>query len=269
MTGGPSIEAMSARDFSLDYTEDGKTLEAVKMAGDANAAMAGDGGKPGLKIVGETVDFALAPDGELTSLVGRQNVRLDLPAAADTPPRTITSQALDGTGQAGKGLTLLTFTTDVTFTEQALPPKGPAAEKQGGTRTARAPKLEASLVDDAVTAATFSGGDVTFEETGLKACAAQADYQPQKGTLTLAGATKAGNPMVAEEQVAIEGQTIDVALETRQMTARRRRHDVDALADRPSLQASTSARGRRTGRQQRPTPAQRRRAGHDRRGVPP
>ena len=105
VTGGPSIESMSARDISLDYTEDGKTLEAVKMAGGANAAMAGDGGKPGLKIVGETVDLALAADGKLTSVAGRQNVRLELPAKADTPPRTITSQTLDGTGQAGKGLT--------------------------------------------------------------------------------------------------------------------------------------------------------------------
>ena len=35
-------------------------------------------------------------------------------------------------------------------------------------RTARSQRLEASLADDAVTAATFTGGDVTFEETGLK-----------------------------------------------------------------------------------------------------
>ena len=31
--GGTSIESMSARDISLDYTDDGKTLERVKMVG--------------------------------------------------------------------------------------------------------------------------------------------------------------------------------------------------------------------------------------------
>jgi lipopolysaccharide export system protein LptA len=67
---------------------------------------------------------------------------------------------------------------------------------------------------DAVTTATFTG-DVTFEETGLKACAGRLDYQPEKGTLALSGATAAGIPIVAEEQVNIEADTIDVALQGR------------------------------------------------------
>ncbi|MGH9240136.1 MAG: LPS export ABC transporter periplasmic protein LptC, partial [Vicinamibacterales bacterium] len=219
VTGGPPIDAMSARDISLDYTEDGKTLEAVKMAGAASAAMAGDGGQPGTQIGGETVDLALAADGELTSVVARENVRLQLPARAETPPRTIVAQALDGTGEAGKGLTKVTFTRDVRFSEEPLRPKGSAAEKEGGKRTANSQKLEASLVDDAVTTAMFTG-NVTFEETGLKACAAQAEYEPQKGSLALSGATKEGAPVVAEEQVTIEAQTIDVGLDTRRMRAR-------------------------------------------------
>ncbi|HET9191607.1 MAG TPA: hypothetical protein VFO21_01945 [Vicinamibacterales bacterium] len=219
VTGGPPIDAMSARDISLDYTDDGQTLEAVKMAGAASAAMAGEGGQPGTQIAGETVDLTLAADGELTSVVARDNVRLQLPARAETPPRTIMAQALDGTGEAGKGLTKVTFTRDVRFSEEPLRPKGPAAEKEGGKRTANSQKLEASLVDDAVTTAMFTG-NVTFEETGLKACAAQAEYEPQKGSLALAGATKDGAPVVAEEQVTIEAQTIDVGLDTRIMTAR-------------------------------------------------
>jgi lipopolysaccharide export system protein LptA len=85
-------------------------------------------------------------------------------------------------------------------------------------RTARSQRLEASLADDAVTEATFSG-ETTFEEAGLKACAARAGYNPRKGTLMLSGATRAGAPMVADEQVAIEALTINVALDTRKMTA--------------------------------------------------
>ena len=219
VTGGPPIDSMSARDLSLDYTEDGKTLEAVKMAGAASAAMAGTDGQPGTQIAGETVDLTLAADGELTGVVARDNVRLQLPASAETPPRTITAQALDGIGEAGKGLTQATFTRDVRFTEDPLRPKGSAAEKEGGKRTANSQKLEASLADDAVTTATFTG-NVTFEETGLKACAAQAEYEPQKGSLVLTGATSEGAPVVAEEQVTIVGRTIDVGLDTRRMRAR-------------------------------------------------
>jgi lipopolysaccharide export system protein LptA len=218
VTGGPPIDSINARDISLDYTEDGKTLEGVKMAGAATAAMAGESGRPGMQIAGETVDLTIAADGKLTGVVAREKVRLQLPARQDAPPRTITAQTLDGTGEAGKGLTRVTFATDVRFSEEPLRAQPAATEKQGGLRTAQSQKLEASLADAAVTTAMFTG-NVTFEETGLKACAAQADYQPQQGTLALKGATKEGAPVVAEEQVTIEGQTIDVGLDTRRMTA--------------------------------------------------
>jgi len=155
----------------------------------------------------------------LTSAVARNNVRLELPAVADAPPRSITAQTLDGTGQAGKGLTMSVFTGGITFVEQALPAKAAPADNKAGQRTARAQKLEAALASDAVTAATFTG-DATFEETGLKGCAERLDYQPQKNSLALAGSTKGGNPIVADEQVAIEGESIDVGLETRKMNAR-------------------------------------------------
>jgi LPS export ABC transporter protein LptC len=219
VAGGTSIESMSARDISLDYTEDGKTLEAVKMAGSANVAMSGTEGRPGRRIAGEkTVDLTLAADGMLTSAIARENVRLELPAGADTPQRIITAQELDGTGESGKGLTSVTFSRDVSFIERPLPSQtGPADNK--ADRTARSQKLEASMANDAVTAATFTV-DVTFEETGLKGCAARVDYQPQKESLTLSGATKAGNPIVAEEDKAIEAESIDVTLETRRMQAR-------------------------------------------------
>ena len=218
VTGGTSIESMSARDIALDYTEDGKTLEAVKMAGGANVAMTGDAGKQGRKIAGATVDLTLASDGMLTSAMARENVRLELPEGADTPPRIITAQTLDGTGEPGKGLTSVTFTRDVSFIERPLPSRTEPADNKAD-RTARSQKLEASMANDAVTTATFTG-DVTFEETGLKGCAARVDYQPQKDSLSLSGETKAGKPVVAEEQVATVAGSIEVALETRRMQAR-------------------------------------------------
>src|SRR6185503_12661459 len=138
---------MSARDISLDYSDDGKTLEAVKMAGAAEARLPGEGEKPGRQFVGGTLDLAFAPDGKMTSVVGRENVRVELPPVADAPPRTISAQVLEGAGQAGKGLTALTFATDVAFTVEALRSKSSPADNKGGKRTAHAAKLEISLTD--------------------------------------------------------------------------------------------------------------------------
>jgi hypothetical protein len=150
--------------------------------------------------------------------MARENVRLELPEGAHTPSRIITAQTLDGTGEAGKGLTSVTFTREVSFIERPLPTKtGPADNK--ADRTARSQKLEASMANDAVEAATFTG-DATFEETGLKGCAARIAYQPQKDSLLLSGETKAGKPLIAEEQVATVAGSIEVALETRRMQGR-------------------------------------------------
>jgi LPS export ABC transporter protein LptC len=255
--GGGGIDAMSASDIDLDYTDDGQRLEAVRLDGTAAVArkgandasqqivaesirlqLAGDGsshmvlernasvtmieaqGGGGRRIAADGLELDLAGDGTLTRAVGKEAVRLDLPAGAGMPARSITARMLDGTGKAGQGLTNAVFTGDVIFTE-AERGDGPAA---GGapaaqTRTARAARLEASLASDAVTSASFTT-DVSFEEAGLKACAARLDYQPAKGTLALSGDTGAGKPIVAEEQTAIEAAAIDVTLDSRRMLAK-------------------------------------------------
>ena len=255
--GGSGIDAMSARDIDLDYSDDGQRLEAVSLNGtaavarkgesgaaeqivadvvdlvlaadgssrmvlkqDAAVTMSGDKGADGRRIAANSLELDLATDGSLTRAVGREKVRLDLPAAADAPVRSIQANSMDGTGEAGKGLTSATFSGEVVFTEAT----GRAAAARSGsketaTRTARADRLQTSLANDAVTSATFTL-NVAFEEAGLKGCAARAEYQPDQGTLALSGATAEGSPIVVEEQIAIEAQTIDVALATRRMTAK-------------------------------------------------
>jgi lipopolysaccharide export system protein LptA len=245
--GGAGIDALSARDIDLDYTDDGSQLEAVALTGGAAAALTGGGGtqqivgesvkaaftasgakalvvaggavitmigengQEGRRIGGDHVELDVAADGTLTRAAARDNVRLDLPPSATTPPRTIRARRLDGTGAAGRGLTSATFTGDVTFTE--------ASGTEGSARTARAQRLETLLASDAVTEATFTG-DATFEEAGLKACAARMQYQPAKGSLALTAAPSTANPVIAEEQVTIEALTVDVALETRRVTGK-------------------------------------------------
>ena len=254
--GGGGIDAMSARDINLDYTDDGQRLEAVSLDGTAavarkgdkgaaqqivservdlqlaadsssrmnlkgNAAvtMTGEGGREGRRIAANSLELDIAADSTLTRAVGRERVRLDLPAAQNAPARSILAGSLDGTGKAGLGLTDATFTGDVVFTEEPGRSGASAATSGAAARTARAQMLRASMANDAVNSATFTT-DVSFEEAGLKACAARLEYQPDKGSLTLSGNTAAGGPIVVEERIAIEAPSIDVALESRRMTAK-------------------------------------------------
>src|SRR5262249_6760316 len=62
-------------------------------------------------------------------------------------------------------------------------------------------------------------GSVTFDDQGLRASAARADYEPAKSILRLTGADQGGGPRVADEQVQIEAESIDVTLEGRKMRA--------------------------------------------------
>ena len=223
--GGGGIDAMSARDINLDYTDDGQRLEAVSLdgtaavsrkgengaaqqmvseridlqlaadsssrmnlKGNAVVTMIGEGGREGRRIAANSLELDVAPDSTLTRAVGRERVRLDLPAAQNAPGRSILAGSLDGTGKPGLGLTDATFTGDVVFTEEPRRSSAPASAGSAAARTARAHMLRASMANDAVTAATFTT-DVSFEEAGLKACAARLEYQPDKGSLTLSGDT--------------------------------------------------------------------------------
>src|SRR5689334_13246058 len=84
VTGGASIDSMSARDIDMDYSDDGQALERVVLNGGAGVAMKNSSG-PGRQIVGESLEVRLAPDGAIVALVGRDKVRLDLPASGDNP----------------------------------------------------------------------------------------------------------------------------------------------------------------------------------------
>jgi lipopolysaccharide export system protein LptA len=75
------------------------------------------------------------------------------------------------------------------------------------------------FAQDAVTSALFTG-TVKFEEQGLQASAAQAQYDPVKGTLQLSQSDAGGGPRVADAQITIDAGAIDVALQGRRMTAK-------------------------------------------------
>ena len=208
--GGSGVDSMSARDMNLHYSADGQALERAQLLGKGAVAMTGQNGAAGRQFLGDTLDILLAPDGALTKVTGRDNVRLDLPGTPDSPARRITARALDGDGVAGKGLTSATFSDNVEYREEA--------GASTGARVARSRALNVALADDAISSAMF-GGAVKFEEQGLQAAGGEARYDPMKGSLRISGIEGGVAPRVSDERVTIDASTIDVALEGRLMKA--------------------------------------------------
>jgi len=209
--GGGSLDAMSARDIDLDYTDDGKQLERVTLTGGAGLTMTGTNGAAGRKLTGESLALSLAPDGAVTSATGRENVQMGLPATATTAARSIKGRTLDSAGAPGVGLTDAHFTENVEYREDAT--------GSSDMRTAHSSRLDLTLSADAVTAATFTG-EVTFEEPSFRAQSAEARYDPTAGSLHLTGSDRRGQPCVADDRIAVDAQTIDVTVETRRLTAK-------------------------------------------------
>jgi lipopolysaccharide transport protein LptA len=210
VTGGTAIDSMSARDIDMDYTDDGSALERVALNGGAGVALKGNSGGAGRQIVGEALDVRLAADGSVVGLIGRDKVRLDLPASSDAPAGSISADTLEGTGEAGRGLTTTDFRGKVEYRE--------AGKRGAKDRIVRAQSLTATLADDAVSDAAFKGR-VTFEEEGLSARAAEISYQPKKNMIALSGVDAGGPPHVSVDQISVDAKTINVGLQDRQIAA--------------------------------------------------
>jgi lipopolysaccharide export system protein LptA len=165
---------------------------------------------PGRQIVGEALDVAMAPDGAIVALIGRDKVRLDLPASGDSPAGSIKADTLDGTGEAGRGLTTIEFRGTVEYRE--------AGKRGEMDRVVRAQSLTAMLADDVISDATFKGR-VTFEDQGLSARAAEITYQPTQNRIALSGNDAGGSPHVSVDQISVDARTITVGLQDRQIAA--------------------------------------------------
>lgn len=228
VTGGTSIDSMSARDIDMDYSDDGRALERVTLNGGAGVAMKGSSGA-GRQIVGDALDVRLAPDGAIIALIGRDKVRLDLPASGDTPAGSISADTLEGTGEAGRGLTTTEFRGKVEYRE--------AGKRGAMDRVVRAQSLTAMLADDAISDATFKER-VTFEDQGLSARAAEISYLPKQNKIVLRGTDAGGPPHVSVDQISIDARTIDVGLEGRQIMATEVK---TALAPQKNAQARDSS----------------------------
>ena len=210
VVGGSAFELVTAGEIDLDFTDDGATLERVVLANSGAIVMSSGDGESGREFSGDMLDLSFAPDGSLTRAAGRGDVRVRLPGVQGSPVRRIMAQAFEATGELGEDLTTARFDDQVEYREDAGGGRAP--------RVARSSALRITLAGAAMTAAVFSG-DVRFEERGLQASGAEARYDPASGTLQLSGTDAGGSPRVADAQIEIDADTIDVTLEGRQMIA--------------------------------------------------
>ncbi|HEY7191155.1 MAG TPA: LPS export ABC transporter periplasmic protein LptC [Vicinamibacterales bacterium] len=240
VTGASAVRSMSARDIDMDYSEDGRTLERVTMKGQAEVTPTTQGEGPARSIAAEeSLDLQFAPDGSLLSVTGRKDTRLDLPPSKDSPGGRITSQAIDATGQEGRGLTEARFTDEVEYREPG--------RANGSPRTVRARTLTASLADDAISDAVFKER-VVFEEKDLNASAPEVRYQPSKNAIELVGPDNAPPAShVAIDQIEIDARKINVALDTRKIAATQVKTTL-----RPKPTAPRGSDGRASGTQSMP-----------------
>lgn len=204
-----ALQAMDARDMNLTFAEDGETLRHAVLSGSAALQFAGQGGAPGRRIAADLIALDLGPDGEVTALAARRDVELSLPASGDAPARSIHAERMQGSGEAGRGLTEARFTDRVQFREQVAP---------GRVRTATARTLDVVLAaDGGVETARFNGRTV-FEDGALTARAPRAEYQIGTGRLQLAGDGQA-RPQVQDARIFVEAADIALTFDGPQMTA--------------------------------------------------
>ena len=135
------LSAMRGQSIDLKYRADGETLERALITGDAVAQVGGERGSQDRVIGASTLDVSLAPDGSTpTALTARDNVQLTIPADKASPARSIQAPALDGQGEAGRGLTRARFTGGVRFRERG-PDVDRSAQSAHAGRDAR-PRAE-------------------------------------------------------------------------------------------------------------------------------
>jgi lipopolysaccharide export system protein LptA len=204
--GPGGLESLTGQDIDLRYRPDGQTLDHALINGNAVMQLAGEPRQPGQQIAANTIEIGMAANGTTPSgLVGRDNVKVTLPAAQGGVTRTITAQTLDGTGDDRHGLTGAHFTGAVQFAEKGA----------GVDRAARSAVLDVSMgagfttIQDAV----FTRG-VRFADGPMFATAASARYALGRGVLELSGSEPGSlAPHVLNEQIAVDAARVEITLD--------------------------------------------------------
>jgi lipopolysaccharide export system protein LptA len=202
--GRSALQDMKARDINLTYGEDGRTLQHALLVGQSRIQMARSDGGVGQELQGETIDITLAPDGAVSQLLGRDNIRVTIPAAQNAAAREVTAQTLTASGRGGQALSQMLFENNVVYREDV-----PGTD----ARVVHARTLNANLADaGTIEEATFSGG-FRYQQGRTTAESVEAAYHVTKGTLVLRGPDSAKPPSMRNDRVDLQkAATIDITL---------------------------------------------------------
>jgi LPS export ABC transporter protein LptC len=208
-----SLRSMRARDINVKYGEDGERIERALLVGEGAIEIAGEGEKPGRRIAGELLDVGLSADGTtVTSLTGRQGVRLDFPADATSPPRSVTAAQLDGAPGRDGTLSGAKLTDNIEYRELVGTPQVPRIVR------ARALDLKFTSGMAGITDARFAG-NVRMEEGDLRATGAAAAYRVDRGVMELTG-DSAAPPNVIDARMRVDARRIVLTVEGPKIVAK-------------------------------------------------
>jgi lipopolysaccharide export system protein LptA len=212
-----ALRVMRGEEVNLTYADDGRTIVRALLHNGARIRVAGAQENAERVLEATWIDIGFAPDGTtVTSLTGREQVQLTLPAEADAPARRIRSIELAASGSPDRGLTSADFTGGVEFREGRQ--NTPGAHE----RLAKSKTLTLALVSgfSTIDEALFKG-DARMSEDRLNAEADQARYLVKRGVLELApGAAAKARPRVTDGDATIEANAIVITFEGRQIDAR-------------------------------------------------
>jgi LPS export ABC transporter protein LptC len=211
-----SIERMTAREITLDYSDTGTAPQRARLAGGAVVDMR-DRQQGRRRIAAEWLDLQFAQGGRVDRLEARDRVEVQMPAAGETPARRIRAHALDLAGGADTQPSTARFSGQVDWRESVRS----ASSGVPAERLARADTVEAIFAPGVgdPTEARFIG-NVLIRDGDLEARAGEAWYRTTAALLRLEpGGSSGGDPRVTDSRVVVDARQIEVLLASRRLVA--------------------------------------------------
>ena len=208
------LKLMSGDVINLTYYEDSDVLQSAIVTGGSALRIAAAKNSAESVLHADNIEIGMAPDGStLTSLNARDHVVFDLSTVKGQPAKKVISNGLVASGEAGKGLTVASFTDGVEYSEI------------GGTppikRTVTSRTLDTSLKGGLgqIQEATFIGSARFRDDTGTQAAGSKMRYNMETGQVALTGATGEPVPRVVNAQIQVDATNIDMNVEGSKMHA--------------------------------------------------
>lgn len=207
------LKVMSGDVINLTYYENSDIVKSAIITSGAELRIAPEKNASESVLHADNIEIAMAPDGTtLTSLNARDHVAFDLSSVKQQPAKRVTSAALVGSGEAGKGLTVASFTDGVEYQETG----GTPPVKRIVTSRTLDTSLKGGLGQ--IQEATFIGS-ARLRDGATQAAGSTMRYNMETGQMSLTGAAGEPVPRVVNEQIQIDATNIDMNIEGSKMHA--------------------------------------------------